>query len=75
MEPKTTIDAKGLACPQPILKTKKVIKDMESGEVLELHATDKGAQSDLTAWTKASGHELLDHMEDNGVYTFWIQKG
>ncbi|MDX6153129.1 sulfurtransferase TusA family protein [Marinococcus sp. PL1-022] len=75
MEPKTTIDAKGLACPQPILKTKKAIKDMDSGEVLELHATDKGAQSDLTAWTKAGGHELLDHTEDNGIYKFWIQKG
>ncbi|GEK57557.1 SirA family protein [Marinococcus halophilus] len=75
MEPNTTIDAKGLACPQPILKTKKAIKDMESGEVLELHATDKGAQSDVTAWAKAGGHELLDHTEDNGVYTFWIQKG
>ena len=75
MEPKTTINAKGLACPQPILKTKKAIKEMNSGEILELHATDKGAQSDLTAWTKAGGHALIDHIEDNGVYKFWIQKG
>ncbi|MBA2175007.1 sulfurtransferase TusA family protein [Halobacillus locisalis] len=69
------LDAKGLACPMPIVKTKKAIKDVESGEVLEIHATDQGAKSDLTAWAKSGGHELLQHEEDNGVFKFWIQKG
>ncbi len=69
------LDAKGLACPMPIVKTKKAIKDVESGEVLEIHATDQGAKSDLTAWAKSGGHALLQHEEDNGVFKFWIQKG
>ncbi|KHE67276.1 sulfurtransferase TusA family protein [Halobacillus sp. BBL2006] len=69
------LDAKGLACPMPIVKTKKAMKEVESGEVLEIHATDQGAKSDLTAWAKSGGHELLQHEEENGVFKFWIQKG
>ncbi|ASF41208.1 MULTISPECIES: sulfurtransferase TusA family protein [Halobacillus] len=69
------LDAKGLACPMPIVKTKKAMKEVESGETLEIHATDQGAKSDLTAWAKSSGHELLQHDEEDGVFKFWIQKG
>ncbi|SFG44264.1 TusA-related sulfurtransferase [Halobacillus alkaliphilus] len=69
------LDAKGLACPMPIVKTKKAMKEVESGETLEIHATDQGAKSDLTAWAKSSGHELLEHDEEDGVFKFWIQKG
>ncbi|MGI8313659.1 sulfurtransferase TusA family protein [Halobacillus mangrovi] len=69
------LDATGLACPMPIVKTKKAMKEVESGDVLEIHATDQGAKSDLTAWAKSGGHELLQHEEDNGVFKFWIQKG
>ncbi|WP_409254186.1 sulfurtransferase TusA family protein [Bacillus sp. SCS-153A] len=69
------LDAKGLACPMPIVKTKKAMNELESGQVLEVIATDKGAKSDLTAWAKSGGHELLDHKEENAVFTFWIKKG
>lgn len=69
------LDAKGLACPMPIVKTKKAMKDVEAGEILEIHATDKGAKSDLTAWAKSGGHELLKHEEEDGLFKFWIQKG
>ncbi|MCA1012305.1 sulfurtransferase TusA family protein [Halobacillus halophilus] len=69
------LDAKGLACPMPIVKTKKAMKEVETGETLEIHATDQGAKSDLTAWAKSSGHELLQHDEEDGVFKFWIQKG
>ncbi|EDL64221.1 sulfurtransferase TusA family protein, partial [Bacillus sp. SG-1] len=69
------LDAKGLACPMPIVKTKKAMNELESGQVLEVLATDKGAKSDLTAWAKSGGHELLDHKEENDVFTFWIKKG
>jgi len=69
------LDAKGLACPMPIVRTKKAMKEVESGETLEIHATDQGAKSDLTAWAKSSGHELLQHDEEDGVFKFWIQKG
>ncbi|GEN53285.1 hypothetical protein GLV98_09670 [Halobacillus litoralis] len=70
-----TLDATGLACPMPIVKTKKAMKDIEAGEVLEIHATDQGAKADLTAWAKSGGHELLQTEEDNGVFKFWIKKG
>ncbi|WP_226581875.1 sulfurtransferase TusA family protein [Halobacillus litoralis] len=70
-----TLDATGLACPMPIVKTKKAMKELEAGEILEIHATDQGAKSDLTAWAKSGGHELLQNEEDNGVFKFWIKKG
>lgn len=69
------LDAKGLACPMPIVKTKKEMKDMESGQVLEIHTTDQGAKSDLTAWAKSTGNELLEHREEGNVLKFWIKKG
>ncbi|MBB6445293.1 sulfurtransferase TusA family protein [Bacillus benzoevorans] len=69
------LDAKGLACPMPIVKTKKTIDQLESGQVLEIHATDKGAKNDLAAWSKSSGHELVKQDEENGVYKFWVKKG
>jgi tRNA 2-thiouridine synthesizing protein A len=69
------LDAKGLACPMPIVKTKKEIKEMEPGEVLEIHTTDQGAKSDLTAWAKSTGHELLDYQEEGDIQKFWIRKG
>ncbi|MBZ5201769.1 sulfurtransferase TusA family protein [Planomicrobium chinense] len=69
------LDAKGLACPMPIVKTRKEMKDMESGQVLEILATDKGARADLTAWAKSGGHELLEIQEEGNVLKFWIKKG
>lgn len=68
------LDAKGLSCPMPIVKTKKTIDQLQSGQVLEVHATDKGAKNDLTAWVKSGGHELIKHEVENGVYKFWIKK-
>ncbi|MFJ5716788.1 sulfurtransferase TusA family protein [Neobacillus sp. NPDC093127] len=75
MESTKVLDAKGLACPMPIVKTKKAIGDLEPGQILEVHTTDKGAKNDLTAWSKSGGHELLKYEEENGVLKFWIQKG
>ncbi|MED4040097.1 MULTISPECIES: sulfurtransferase TusA family protein [Niallia] len=75
MNSNKVLDAKGLACPMPIVKTKKTMGDMETGEVLEVHTTDKGALNDLTAWAKSGGHELIKHEDENGVLKFWIKKG
>jgi len=69
------LNAKGLACPMPIVKTKGSMNDMETGQVLEIHATDKGAQADLAAWSRSGGHELVQSTEENGVFKFWIKKG
>lgn len=74
MESKLVIDAKGLTCPMPIVKTKKAIDQINPGEIIEVHATDSGAKNDLTAWVEFGGHELLKDIEDNGVFKFWIKK-
>ncbi|MCM3764588.1 sulfurtransferase TusA family protein [Neobacillus niacini] len=75
MEANKFLDAKGLACPMPIVKTRKAMNDLLSGQILEIHATDKGAKNDLTAWAKSGGHELVKHEEENGILKFWIIKG
>ncbi|MGM0844910.1 MAG: sulfurtransferase TusA family protein [Bacillota bacterium] len=75
MKSTKVLDAKGLACPMPIVKTKKAINELQSGDILEIHATDKGAKSDLTAWAKSGGHDLIKNEEENDVFKFWIKKG
>jgi tRNA 2-thiouridine synthesizing protein A len=69
------LNAKGLACPMPIVRTKKAMDELTSGQVLEIHATDKGFKNDLTVWAQSTGHELLADSEENGVLKFWIKKG
>ncbi|MCD5322885.1 sulfurtransferase TusA family protein [Pontibacillus sp. HN14] len=71
----TVLDVKGMACPMPIIKTKKSIQELNSGDVLEVQTTDQGAVADLSAWAKSGGHEVVDHKEEDGVITFWIRKG
>lgn len=75
MEVKHTLDAKGLACPMPIVKTKKAIDALNSGEVLEVHVTDKGALSDIPAWATSGGHQILEQTTEEEVIKFFIQKG
>lgn len=70
-----TIDAKGLACPMPIVKTKKAMDAINSGEVLEVHLTDKGALNDIPAWAKSGGHTVLEQKTEEDVLYFYIQKG
>ena len=69
-----TVDTKGLACPMPIVRTKKEIGTIQSGEVLEVLATDKGALNDFAAWAKSGGHTILEQTEEAGVLKFYIQK-
>lgn len=75
MEVKKILDAKGLACPMPIVRVRKEMGDLETGELLEVHATDKGSIADIAAWSKSGGHELVNQEEDAGVFKFWIKKG
>ncbi|MGY8621575.1 sulfurtransferase TusA family protein [Bacillus safensis] len=69
------LDVTGLACPMPIIRTKKKMNDLAEGQVLEIHATDKGAKADLAAWAKSSGHELITQTEEGRVLKFWMRKG
>lgn len=68
-----TLDAKGLNCPLPILKTKKAIKSLAPGATLEVLATDPGSVADFQAFCKTTGHALVEHDESGGVYRFVIQ--
>ena len=68
------LDCQGLNCPMPILKTKKAVDQLASGEVLKMLATDPGSVSDVQSWTKRTGNPLLEHSVDGGVYSFRIQK-
>ncbi|NGP45586.1 sulfurtransferase TusA family protein [Bacillaceae bacterium SIJ1] len=69
------LDAKGLACPMPIVRAKKAMAELEPGQVLEIHTTDVGSKSDLVAWAKSGGHTLLQNDEEGGAFRFWIEKG
>jgi len=69
-----TLDCTGLACPMPILKTKKAVDGLQVGQVLKMIATDPGAVPDVNAWASKTGQELLGHEEDGGKFTFYIKK-
>lgn len=68
------LDARGLNCPLPILRTKKSLADMSSGQILKIFATDSGAVKDFQAFSKQTGNELLEHGEAEGVFTFLMRK-
>jgi tRNA 2-thiouridine synthesizing protein A len=68
------LDARGLNCPLPILRTKKAIAELNSGEVLKIVATDPGAVKDFEAFAKQTGHTLLSHSEGGGEFTFFLKK-
>ncbi|MGM8213884.1 sulfurtransferase TusA family protein [Virgibacillus sp. W0430] len=69
-----SLDAKGLACPMPIIKTKKRIKELVPGEVLEVLATDQGSKADIRAWAKSTGEHYLGTIEENGVLKHYLRK-
>jgi len=70
----TELDCRGLNCPLPILKTKKAVDKLSSGQVLKMLATDPGSVNDVQSWSKRTENSLLEHYEDGGVYSFLIQK-
>ncbi|ANU09811.1 hypothetical protein A1A1_05242 [Planococcus antarcticus DSM 14505] len=69
-----TLDAKGLACPMPIVKAKKTMKSMDSGKVLEIQATDKGSTADFQAWAKSSGHQYIGTETEGDVLRHFLRK-
>ncbi|SDH21757.1 sulfurtransferase TusA family protein [Roseospirillum parvum] len=69
-----TLDVKGLNCPLPILKAKKAIKDLDTGQVLEVVATDPGSVKDFEAFCRQTGNELVSSSQDGDVYTFQLRK-
>ncbi|SCV18295.1 Molybdopterin biosynthesis protein MoeB [Bacillus cereus] len=74
MNVKQVLDATGLACPMPIVRTKKAMDTLQTGEVLEVHVTDKGSVKDIPAWANKGGHDIVKHIEEADVLKFWIKK-
>jgi tRNA 2-thiouridine synthesizing protein A len=68
------LDARGLNCPLPILRTKKALTGMTTGQVLRILATDPGAVKDFQAFSRQTGNALLEHSEANNEFTFFMQK-
>ena len=68
------IDAKGLNCPLPILRTKKALSELSSGQLLRVQATDPGSLRDFQAFAKQTGNELVSHESHDGTYTFVLKK-
>jgi tRNA 2-thiouridine synthesizing protein A len=68
------VDARGLNCPMPIVKTAQAVKAMASGQTLEVLATDPGSVKDFAAWSKSTGNELVEQTVDGGVYRFVMRK-
>ncbi len=69
-----TVDCKGLSCPEPILHTKMAMNELSSGQVLEVLATDPGSVNDMDAWSKRTGNPMLDKIEKDGVFQFFLKK-
>ena len=74
MEFQKEIDARGLNCPLPILKAKKALADMASGEILRVLATDPGSIRDFQAFARQTGNTLVEHSSDNGEFTFFMKR-
>jgi tRNA 2-thiouridine synthesizing protein A len=68
------LDARGLSCPLPILKTKKSLNDLVSGQVLKVIATDPGSIKDMEAFSNQTGNPLLSSTEENKTYIFYVRK-
>lgn len=69
-----TLDASGLNCPLPILKTKKELGKMTAGQILEVISTDSGSVKDVEAFCNQTGNKLISNTEEDGKYLFTIEK-
>lgn len=74
MEFHKELDARGLNCPLPILKAKKALAEMASGEILRVMATDPGSVRDFQAFAKQTGNELVGQSESNSEFTFFMRR-
>jgi len=70
----TLLDVKGLRCPLPVLRARKAMKPLASGDIIEVHATDPSAVQDFENFCRTTGDELLESRDSEGVYIFRIRK-
>lgn len=69
-----TLDARGLSCPMPIVKTAQAIKSVPSGGLIEVLATDPGSAKDFAAWSRTTGNDLIEQTTDGGVFRFVLRR-
>ena len=74
MEFDQELDTRGLSCPLPILKTKKSLNGLQSGQVLKIVATDPGSVKDMEAFSKQTGNALLSSNEEDRTFVFYMRK-
>lgn len=72
---KQTLDVQGLLCPLPVLKAKKLLRSLASGDLLEVITTDPGAVADFQCLAEEDGLELVEQIETQGVCTHLLRKG
>jgi len=72
--PTLELDCRGMNCPLPVLKTKKAIVGLAAGDVLKVIATDPGSVADMAAFSRRTGHEILDQSEGGGEFVFYFRK-
>ena len=68
------VDARGLSCPMPIVRTAQAIRPRPDGSLVEVLATDPGSQKDFVAWCRSTGHELVEQTSNGAVYRFVIRR-
>jgi tRNA 2-thiouridine synthesizing protein A len=68
------VDARGLSCPMPIVRTAQAVKPLAPGALVEVLATDPGSQKDFVAWCRSTGNELVEQSVDGAVYRFVIRR-
>jgi tRNA 2-thiouridine synthesizing protein A len=69
-----TLDASGLACPMPVVRTRQAIDQLTSGQILEVISTDRGSLQDIPAWAASTGNRLVEKSDDGDRFTFLIEK-
>lgn len=70
-----TVDARGTACPGPLLAAKKAIGEIASGEVMEILSSDEGTRKDVPKWASKKGHDYLGTIEESGFFKIYLKKG
>jgi len=68
------LDCSGMLCPLPVVKTSKAMKELQSGQILKMVATDPGAPPDMEAWSRQTGNEMLRSMTESGKFVFFLRK-
>jgi len=69
-----SVDARGTACPGPLLEAKKALSTIEEGEVMEILSADEGTKVDIPKWCNKQGHDYLGTVEENGYYKIYMRK-